>query len=56
MGLIIKIQILLKEFFLIFFIANPVFQTRKTKNKKFFFQQNILIFADCSENCYKYFL
>ncbi len=33
-----------------------IFKMTKTNNKKFFFQQNILIFANCLENIYKMFL
>ncbi len=38
-----------------FFERYTVFVSTKTKNKKFFFQQIILIFAVCSENIYENF-
>lgn len=40
-----------KSFF--FLKGGTVFKVTKTKNKKFFFQQIILIFAVCLENIYK---
>ena len=38
-----------------FLKRHTVFASIKTKNKKFFFQQIILIFAVCSENIYEIF-